>query len=260
MIEVDLLVRACRHTHAPTTAGILINQDDSVFIPLIDRPRRAGSHAGWVQAVFTNPRQVEHEGRLNVGLHLGGDLFQDRIPSQRGLAPAKIIIPVWSPGDSIDVVTGDLADRTCNREILGIPRGAEQLVVLIRPRFVVVVQHRHARGRKNLAEDGESSPRTRHNFASLRALPPATPFLLVLPLRRIATTGAGLNIVEPHVLSARAVRPCLLAGNRTGVAPNALVQVHYHRDLSHDFHQYVTSWLRLRIRVTSSRWLPVGPT
>jgi hypothetical protein len=44
------------------------------------------------------------------------------------------------------------------------------------------------------------------------------------------------------------------------VAADALVEVHDHRQLRHDAHQYVTSCdERRRIIVTSSRLLPVGP-
>jgi hypothetical protein len=43
------------------------------------------------------------------------------------------------------------------------------------------------------------------------------------------------------------------------VAADALVEVHHHRHLRHDSHQYVTSWERRRTTVTSSRWFPVGP-
>jgi LacI family transcriptional regulator len=89
--------------------------------------------------------------------------------------------------------------------------------------------------------------------------PPALPPVLVLVGARAALPRPGLHVVEPHVLHAAAVGPGLLAGDRAGVAADALVEVHHHRHLRRDPHQYVTSWLRRRIMVTSSRWLPVGP-
>jgi acyl-CoA synthetase (AMP-forming)/AMP-acid ligase II len=62
-----------------------------------------------------------------------------------------------------------------------------------------------------------------------------------------------------HVLGARPVGPGLLTRHRAGVAADAFVEVHHHRHLRHDSHQYVTSWERRRTIVTSSRWFPVGP-
>src|SRR5690606_20409593 len=95
--------------------------------------------------------------------------------------------------------------------------------------------------------------------SALRAHPAAAPLLLVLVAPRIAHAGTCLDVVEPHVFDARTVRPRLLARDRAGVASDALVEVHDHRHLSHDAHQYSTSWLRRRIVVLSSRWFPVGP-
>src|SRR5690625_4113349 len=84
----------------------------------------------------------------------------------------------------------------------------------------------------------------------------------------------GLDVVEPHVLDPGTVGPRLLAGDRTGMAPDALVEVHHHGDLRHDpadrpfprsgsflpfRHQLRTSVVRLRTIVTSAPWLPVGP-
>ena len=53
----------------------------------------------------------------------------------------------------------------------------------------------------------------------------------------VAEARAGLDVVEPDVLDAGAVGPRLLARDRAGVAPDALVEVHHHRHLSHDTHQ-----------------------
>ena len=45
-----------------------------------------------------------------------------------------------------------------------------------------------------------------------------------------------LDVVEPDVLGAAAVRPHVLARDRAGVAPDALVEVHHHRHLGHHTH------------------------
>lgn len=75
MVEVDLLVGASGDAHTPTAAGILVNQNNAIFLTLVHRARGAGRHTGGVQAVVADTRQVEHEGffdaRLNQRLHLG---------------------------------------------------------------------------------------------------------------------------------------------------------------------------------------------
>src|SRR6476661_167159 len=98
-----------------------------------------------------------------------------------------------------------------------------------------------------------------HQLAALVQLPAAAPPVLVLVAERIPLPGAGFDVVEPDVFGARAVGPCLFAGHRTGVAADAFVQVHDHAHLSHNTHQYCTSWDRRRTVATMSRWFPVGP-
>src|SRR5262245_43411301 len=89
--------------------------------------------------------------------------------------------------------------------------------------------------------------------------PAALEPVLVLVAARVAGAGFGFDVVEPDVLAAGPVGPGLFAGDRAGVAADALVQVHHHRHLGHDPHQNSTSWARRRMTVNSSRWLPVGP-
>src|SRR5690606_7656812 len=127
------------------------------------------------------------------------------------------------------------------------------------PRLVVVVDGGHL----GVGEDGGELLRPPAGLelelpAPVQG-PAALPDLLVLVGARVAQAGPGLDVVEPHVLGAGAVGPRLLARHRAGVAADALVEVHHHRHLRHDSHQYSTSWLRRRMTVTSSRWFPVGP-
>ena len=75
VVEVDLLVRAARDAHAPAAALVLVDQDDAVLLALVDRAAGAGRGARGVQAVLADPRQVEHEGLLELELHLVGDLL-----------------------------------------------------------------------------------------------------------------------------------------------------------------------------------------
>ena len=55
--------------------------------------------------------------------------------------------------------------------------------------------------------------------------------ILVFPLVRIPGPGFRFNIVPPHILRTFPVGPDVLAGNRTGVAANALIEVEHHCNL-----------------------------
>src|SRR5699024_1158873 len=129
----------------------------------------------------------------------------------------------------------------------------------VRPRLVVVVDRRHGGAGEDLEQLLHAPTGLEPQLAVLAELPAALPPLLVLVRPGIPLPGSGLDVVPPHVLGAGPVGPRLLAGHRTGVAADALVQVHHHGHLGHDAHQYCTSWERRRMTVTSSRWFPVGP-
>src|SRR5690606_28721325 len=56
-VVVDLLVGTSGDAHAPAAALFLIDQDDAVFLALVDRARWTGGRARRVQAVLAKPRQ-----------------------------------------------------------------------------------------------------------------------------------------------------------------------------------------------------------
>ena len=259
VVEVDLLVGAGGDAHAPAAALILVDQDDAVLGALVHRARGARRHAGRVQAVLADTRQVEHVRVLDGLSDLEVHLVQDRVLIQGLHGATEVIVPVRAPLRLVDVLARDLGLRASRRDRAGVRGRLEQLVVLVRPRLVVVLHGRLRRVREDLRERGDTSALTGNEAARGGALPAALPLLLVLPAAGVAHAGTGFDVVEPDVLGAVAVRPHLLAGDRTGVAADALVEVHHHRDLSHDLHQNCTSWERRRITVTSSRLLPVGP-
>ena len=95
VVEVDLLVRAAGDAHPPAAAAVLVDEHDAVLGALVDRAARAGRGARRVEAVLADPRQVEHEGLLELELHLVGDLLaapgrcsQRGRPSRRGRRPS----------------------------------------------------------------------------------------------------------------------------------------------------------------------------
>src|SRR5690606_6049158 len=79
VVEVDLLVRAAGDTHSPASAPVLIDQHDAVLGSLVDGAGRAGCGARRVEAVLADARQVEHEGLLELELHLRLDPSEQRV-------------------------------------------------------------------------------------------------------------------------------------------------------------------------------------
>src|SRR5690606_1701566 len=81
----------------------------------------------------------------------------------------------------------------------------------------------------------------RLQFSAARTRPAAVPFGLIFPFFRVAYPWLGLDIIEPGVLDTIPASPDILAGNRTGMATNTLVQVQHHADLCTDFHFWAPS-------------------
>jgi hypothetical protein len=79
VVEVDLLVGAAADAHAPAAALVLVDQDDAVLLTLVDRAGGAGRRARRVEAVLADARQVEHEGLLELELHLVLDALEHRV-------------------------------------------------------------------------------------------------------------------------------------------------------------------------------------
>ena len=261
VVEVDLLVRAAGDALPPAAALVLVHQDNPVLHPLVDRAGGAGGHAGGVQAVLADPRQVEHEGLLVGELDLvfgfAPDLFHDRVQVAVLGGTAQVIVPVRGPGD-LGVLPGDQGLGPGHREIVAQRRVHEGLVV-VGPRLVVVLELGLDRAGEDPEELLDPAAGLEHQLAALVQRPAAVPLLLVLVAARVPLAGAGFDVVEPDVFGARTVGPGLLAGHGAGVAADAFVQVHDHAHLSHDTHQYCTSWERRRTVATMSRWFPVGP-
>src|SRR5690606_39872482 len=113
---------------------------------------------------------------------------------------------------------------------------------------------------------------TRLQLAGRGALPATVPLILVLPFLWITDARLGLDVVEPGVLDTVTAGPHILAGDRAGVATDALVQVQDHGYLGADFHYVAPStavslsspssqstFFILRTITNSSRLLPTVP-
>lgn len=261
VVVVDLLVRAPGHALAPPAAPVLVHEHDPVLGPFVDGAGRARGHAGRVEAVLAQPRQVEHERLFELELdpvvRLVPQLLHHGVQVTHLGGATEIVVPVGGPLD-LGVLTRDEGLGPGHGEVVT-RGGVDQVLVVVGPRLVVVREFRLHRGREQLREFLEPATGLELEVAAPVQFPAALPPLLVLVAARVALTGAGLHVVEPHVLGARPVGPRLLARDRTGVTTDALVQGHHHGNLGHHTHQYSTSWERLRTTDTMSRWFPVGP-
>ena len=176
----------------------------------------------------------------------------------RSGAPARLSSQLGPHWISSSALAGELRVRARDRVVLGQRRG-DQLLVVVGPGLVVVVDLRQVGVGEDRQQLLDPPAGLQPQPALAVELPAAAPLLLVLPALGVADAGLGLDVVEPHVLGAGPVGPDLLAGDRAGVAADALVEVHHHPDLRADPHSNLTSASRLRSTVTSSRCEPVGP-
>ena len=235
-VEVDLLVRAAADAHPPAAALLLVDEDDAVLLALVHRAGGARGHAGGVEAVLADARQVHHEDRLVVGPHLLLEAVAHvRVLTHLVGTSGEVVLPVGPPLQA-HPLPGHLRLGPRDRLVL-LPAGGDERAVVVGPRLVVVVELRQVRVGEQRGELTQRAAGLQAQAAAAVQLPAALPLLLVLPRLRVADAGLGLDVVEPHVLRALAIRPHGLAGDRAGVAPDALVEVHHHPDLGHDAHQ-----------------------
>ena len=152
-VVVDLLVRTAGDAHPPAAAPVLVDQDDAVLLALVDRARGAGGHAGGVEAVLADPRQVHHEGFFELAVDLL--LTPSKLGPGERLAnsPPRIVLPVRSPLESFHRLA---ADQRFAAAAVGnvVPRGdVMQVLVVVGERLVVVVDY----GQSGIGEDVRSS-------------------------------------------------------------------------------------------------------
>ncbi len=256
-VEVDLLVRAAGDAHPPAPAGVLVDEHDPVLLALVHRARRAGGDAGGVEAVLADPRQVEHERALELEPDLLlGAVAEVGVGGRAPGGTGEVVLPVRPPLE-VERLAGQLRLGPGDGLVLLQGRGRQRLVV-VGPGLVVVVERGEVGVEEDVGELPERPAGTEAELATAVEPPAAAPLPLVFPALRVAEAGLRLDVVEPHVLGAAPVRPDVLAGDRAGVAADALVEVHHHRHLGTDAHQYSTS-RSLRTTASSSRWGPVGP-
>ena len=219
--------------------------------------------------MLAQPRQIHHEGVLELAVDGFFDLVEVLVRRPFGKLAAENLLPVGSPFDLLHPFAGDRRTRPGRWSRFQFGGGLQVLVVKVE-RLVIVVDL----GQVGIAENlGENLPFVAHlgvDLAAVGARPSAVPLVLVLPFPGITDAGLGLDIVEPGVFHAFAVGPHVLAGHRTGVAADALVEIEHHSDLRADFHQTISSasgagrssqsmFSILRTMTNSSRLEPTVP-
>src|SRR3546814_917795 len=219
-------------------AFLLIDQDDAVFLALVDGARRADRDTGGVEAVLAEPRQVHEKGVLELPVDILLRLLESaEIVIRAALLElaAQNLLPVRTPLDLRHALASDDRDRARRRRGLGFGRVVEVGVLEVE-RLVVVVDFRQV----GIGEDvGEDPPLAAHaRLDAVISLPPpaAVPAVLVFPVLRIADPRLALDVVEPGVLDPLARGPHLLAGHRAGMAADAFVEVQNLTDLGPDLH------------------------
>src|SRR5262249_37977266 len=239
-IVVDLLVGAARYAHAPTATLVLVDKDDAVLLALVDRAGRAGGDAARIEAVLADARQIHHERVFELPVDILLHCLEIVVLGALGELAAKDFLPVRPPFDLVHRAAADERDRARDRRGRQLMCGMQEFVIE-GERLVVVVDVGEMRIGEDLGEDRQAPALLRHDLAVLAALPAAAPALLVFPVLGIADAGLGLDIVDPRVFHAQTRGPDVLAGDRAGMAADALVEIHHHRDLGADLHDAASS-------------------
>ena len=182
-VEIDLLVGAARHAHAPAAALVLVDQDDAVLLALVDGAGRAGRDAGRIEAMLAQPRQVHHEGVFELAVHLLLDAFEIGVGRALGEFAAQDLLPVRTPFDLLHALAGDQRARPRGREGLELGR-LLQVLVVEGEGLVVVVDLRQVGIGEDVGEDAPLAADPRLDLAVALARPAAVPALLVLPVLR----------------------------------------------------------------------------
>ena len=153
-VVVDFFVRAAGNTHPPAATFVLVDQHDAVVFAFVDRAGGTARHAGRVQAVFTQTRQIHHEGVFKGRVHVFLDALEQRVFGTFGKFAAQIVFPVRPPFDFFHLFTGQNGNRPCCRRSLHFRRVLQMLVV-VGERLVVFINLRQIRVGKNIGEDFE---------------------------------------------------------------------------------------------------------
>jgi hypothetical protein len=234
-VVVDLLVRTAGDAHPPAAALVLVDQYNTVLFALVDRTARTCRHAGRVEAVLTQPRQIHHEGVFELAVDIGLHVLEVDVAATLGKLGAEYLFPVGTPLNLLHTLARNQRARPRGGLVLAL-LGGMQMLVVEGERLVVVVDLRQIRVGEDVRQHPPLAADARLDPAILATQPAAPPLVLVLPFLGIANAGLGLDVVEPGVLDTFTAGPDVLAGHRAGVTADALVEVEDHAYLRTNLH------------------------
>ena len=234
-VVVNLLVRAAGHAHPPAPAFVLIDQHNAVLFPLINRAGWAHRGTGRVEAMFAQTRQIHHEGVFELTVNLLLHVLEIGVLRSLGELTTEDFLPVRAPFDLFHPLAGNGRTRPRGREGPAFGCGL-QMRMIDGEGFVVVIDFRQVRIGEDVGQHAPFGAHARLQLATRAAHPAAVPLGLIFPLARVADARLGFHVVEPGVFHPFPRGPNVLAGDRTGMAADALVQVQHHADLRADFH------------------------
>lgn len=150
--------------------------------------------------------------------------------------PTEVIVPIRSGLNRVTVLASDHRNSTGRGLIIPL-RSVEEVLVIVGPGFEIVINTREIGVIKDVRESPPLALKAKAALPRARVtLPPTTILLLVLLKGPVADTGLCLNVIPEDVLGALTICPDVLAGDRAGVATDALVKVEDHRKLGTDVH------------------------
>src|SRR5581483_8472022 len=114
-VVVDFLVGAAGYAHPPAAALVLIDEDDAVLLTLVDRAGGARCDAGRIEAMLAQPRQIHHEGVLELAVDLLLHAFEIVVLRAFGKFGAEDLFPVRAPFDLLHALAGNQRARPRRR-------------------------------------------------------------------------------------------------------------------------------------------------
>ena len=242
-VVIGLFIRAGRDAIAPVAASVLIDENNTVLLPFIGGSGRASTYATGVDAVITYAGEIEVEAVFELERRfsfLVAHFLKIYIVIPGNVGTTGVIFPVHTPVDGNVFIFRDHGFGSSDR-LLFMLLGRMQVIVGegIYITISVVIRHfRHVGIEKEIGEHVGLAAVAKFQLIAILH-PSSFPQILVFPLLRIADAWLGFHIVPPHVFGAFPVRPYILAGNRTGIAANTLLQVEGHAYLSFYFHGFL---------------------
>lgn len=180
--------------------------------------------------MFTQARQVHHEGVFKLAVHLLLDLVEVAVAGAFFELAAKQFFPVRAANNFVHPFAANQRARAGRREVIAL-WSTVQIPVIKREGFVVIINAGQGRVGKDFRQHAHAPAETRRQLAGDPAYPAALPLLLIFPVFRVANPRFGFNVVEPRIFHTFTPGPDVFTGDRAGVTANAFVEIQHHSNL-----------------------------